>query len=138
MALLVWLLPVTQNTHSPTSGASLASLCLQNTTYFAVQEEEDFALPQQLQAQMAAYAARFSIVKTPRKLVWMKHLGSVDLTLTVGPREVDFTVTPIHAAIIMHFKVGHLTLSTPEDFHDCRHSPAMILRGATEAPFAFI
>ncbi|CAK0784759.1 hypothetical protein CVIRNUC_007963 [Coccomyxa viridis] len=68
------------------------------------QEEEDFALPQQLQAQMAAYAARFSIVKTPRKLVWMKHLGSVDLTLTVGPREVDFTVTPIHAAIIMHFK----------------------------------
>ena len=66
---------------------------------------------------MAAYAARFSIVKTPRKLVWMKHLGSVDLTLTVGPREVDFTVTPIHAAIIMHFKVGRLTRSALEDFH---------------------
>ena len=86
-----------------------------------MQEEEDVALPQQLQAQMAAYAARFSIVKTPRKLVWMKHLGSVDLTLTVGSREVDFTVTPIHAAIIMHFKVGHLLLSTLEDFDDSFH-----------------
>ena len=92
-----------------------------------MQEEEDVALPQQLQAQMAAYAARFSIVKTPRKLVWMKHLGSVDLTLTVGPREVDFTVTPIHAAIIMHFKVGYLTLSTPEHFRGYRqHSPAAV------------
>ena len=85
----------------------------------AVQEEEDFALPQQLQAQMAAYAARFSIVKTPRKLVWCKHLGSVDLTLTVGAREVDFTVAPIHAAIIMHFKVGHLILRISGNLHGC-------------------
>ena len=88
---------------------------------------------------MAAYAARFSIVKTPRKLVWLKHLGSVDLTLTVGPREVDFTVTTIHAAIIMHFKVGGLTLSTQENFSDCQqHSPARGFRGATGAPHAFL
>ena len=54
---------------------------------------------------MAAYAARFSVVKTPRKLVWMKGLGTVDLSLTVGAQDVDFTVAPVQAAIIMHFKV---------------------------------
>lgn len=82
---------------------------------------------------MAAYAARFSIVKTPRKLVWMKHLGSVDLTLTVGSREVDFTVTPIYAAIIIHFKVGHLTLSALGRISELfqQHNPAKNFRGAT-------
>ena len=66
---------------------------------------EDLTVPQQLQKQMAAYAARFHIVKTPRKLVWLKGLGTVDLSLTVGGQEVDFTVAPVQAAIIMHFKV---------------------------------
>lgn len=71
-------------------------------------QEEDVKLPQEVQTQMAAYAARFSIVKTPRKLIWRKHLGSVDLSLTVGGQEVDFTVAPIQAAVIMRFKVDQL------------------------------
>lgn len=71
----------------------------------AAVQVEDVAVPQQLQKQMAAYAARFSIVKTPRKLLWMKGLGTVDLSLTVGAQEVDFTVAPVQAAIIIHFKV---------------------------------
>lgn len=54
---------------------------------------------------MTTYAARFHVVKTPRKLVWMKSLGSVDLSLTVGAQDFDFTVAPIHAAIILRFKV---------------------------------
>ena len=70
-----------------------------------VLQAEEVTLPQQLQGQMAAYAARFSVVKTPRKLVWMKGLGTVDLSLTVGGQEVAFTVAPAQAAVIMHFKV---------------------------------
>ena len=66
---------------------------------------EDLTIPQQLQKQMAAYAARFHVVKTPRKLVWINGMGTVDLSLTVGGQEVDFTVAPVQAAIIMHFKV---------------------------------
>ena len=66
---------------------------------------EDLTIPQQLQKQMAAYAARFHVVKTPRKLVWINGMGMVDLSLTVGGQEVDFTVAPVQAAIIMHFKV---------------------------------
>ncbi len=72
-----------------------------------VVQAEDLTVPQQLQKQMAAYAARFHIVKTPRKLVWIKGLGTVDLCLTVGGQEVDFTAAPVQAAIIMHFKVSH-------------------------------
>ncbi len=68
-------------------------------------QAEEITVPQQLQREMAAYAARFNVVKTPRKLVWMKGLGTVDLSLTVGGQEVDFTVAPVQAAIIMHFKV---------------------------------
>ena len=70
-----------------------------------VVQAEDITVPQQLQREMAAYAARFHVVKTPRKLVWMKGLGTVDLSLTVGGQEVDFTVAPVQAAIILHFKV---------------------------------
>lgn len=76
-------------------------------TLWKVLQDEDFVLPQLLQRQMATYAARFSVVKTPRKLVWMKSLGTVDLSLTVGAQDVDFTVAPVQAAVIMHFKVDH-------------------------------
>ena len=63
-------------------------------------------LPLAVQTQMEAYAGRYFILKAPRRLVWRPHLGSVDLALTVGERRLEFTVTPLQAAILLPFQVG--------------------------------
>lgn len=83
----------------------LPLLAIEKSVHCFAAQDEDFTLPLRVQQQMAIYAARFQVVKTPRKLVWMKSLGSVDLSLTVGGLEIDFAVAPIHAAIILRFKV---------------------------------
>lgn len=51
------------------------------------------------------YAAKFWVAKQPRKLVWMKHLGIVELSLTVHGSSRDFTVPPFEASILMQFQV---------------------------------
>lgn len=55
---------------------------------------------------MEAYAARYYILKAPRRLVWRPHLGSVDLALTVGGARLELTVTPLQAALLLPFQVG--------------------------------
>ncbi|KAK9825161.1 hypothetical protein WJX81_008683 [Elliptochloris bilobata] len=67
-------------------------------------QEEKLALPPRVQAQMDAYAARYYILKAPRRLVWRPHLGSVDLVLTVGSRRLELTVTPLQAALLLPFQ----------------------------------
>lgn len=65
----------------------------------------------QVDSMLKAYAAKFHTIKAPRKLQWRPHLGSVDLKVTVGARALELNVSPVHAAIIYHFKVG--TVSMP-------------------------
>ena len=62
-------------------------------------------MPTEVQEQLDAYAARFFVLKTPRKLLWRPDLGAVNLTLTVGEEVLDLTVTPVQAAILMQFRV---------------------------------
>lgn len=50
------------------------------------------------------YAERYHHHKAPRKLLWRPTLGVVELEVTVGDQSMDFKVTPIHAAIVLHFK----------------------------------
>ena len=68
-------------------------------------QEEKFTVPKEVQEQLEAYAARFFVLKTPRKLLWRPDLGAVDLTLTVGTEVLELTVTPVQAAILMQFRV---------------------------------
>lgn len=59
----------------------------------------------QIEDYLNEYAAKYFVVKQPRKLVWKKHLGAVELTLKVGDVSHDFTVPPFEASILLHFQV---------------------------------
>ncbi|CAI0405954.1 unnamed protein product [Linum tenue] len=67
-------------------------------------QDEDLTLPAPVDQLLTDYAKRFHEIKTPRKLLWKKNLGTVKLELEFEDREIQFTVTPIHAAIIMQFQ----------------------------------
>ena len=61
----------------------------------------------QVESFLDEYADKFFVAKAPRKLVWMRHLGSVDLSLSVHGVCKDFSVSPFEASIIMAFQVSH-------------------------------
>ncbi|CAN1321481.1 Anaphase-promoting complex subunit 2 [Linum perenne] len=67
-------------------------------------QDEALTLPAPIDQLLTDYANRYHEIKTPRKLLWKKNLGTVKLELQFEDREVQFTVTPIHAAIIMQFQ----------------------------------
>lgn len=52
-----------------------------------------------------AYAKFYSLLKKPRSLKWKPTCGVVKLTITFDDgRQVPFTVSPVHANIILHFQ----------------------------------
>ncbi|XP_062111551.1 anaphase-promoting complex subunit 2 isoform X3 [Humulus lupulus] len=67
-------------------------------------QDESLIIPQPVDRLLSDYAKRFNEIKTPRKLMWKKNLGAVKLELQFEDREMQFTVTPVHAAIIMKFQ----------------------------------
>lgn len=67
-------------------------------------QEEAVNIPGTVDKLLTDYATRFNEIKTPRKLLWKKNLGTVKLELQFEDREVQFTVTPVHASIIMQFQ----------------------------------
>ncbi|KAJ1271596.1 hypothetical protein BS78_06G139500 [Paspalum vaginatum] len=67
-------------------------------------QTEDVVLPASVDQLLSDYAKRFHQIKTPRKLLWKKNLGTVKLELQFEGRSMQFTVAPVHAAIIMRFQ----------------------------------
>ncbi|XP_039820026.1 anaphase-promoting complex subunit 2-like isoform X2 [Panicum virgatum] len=67
-------------------------------------QTEDLVVPASVDQLLSDYAKRFHQIKTPRKLLWKKNLGTVKLELEFEGRSMQFTVAPVHAAIIMHFQ----------------------------------
>ncbi|XP_047323702.1 anaphase-promoting complex subunit 2 [Impatiens glandulifera] len=67
-------------------------------------QDEALNIPLPLDNLLTDYAKRFHHIKTPRKLVWKKNLGTVKLELQFEDRLVQFTVTPLLASIIMQFQ----------------------------------
>ncbi|KAI3987672.1 hypothetical protein MKX01_028406 [Papaver californicum] len=67
-------------------------------------QDETLNVPEAIDHLLSDYAKRFNEIKTPRKLLWKKNLGTVKLELQFEDREVQFTVPPLHAAIIMQFQ----------------------------------
>ncbi|CAN6249126.1 unnamed protein product [Urochloa humidicola] len=65
---------------------------------------EDLVVPASVDQLLSDYAKRFHQIKTPRKLLWKKNLGTVKLELEFEGRSMQFTVAPVHAAIIMRFQ----------------------------------
>ncbi|KAJ0861913.1 putative cullin, anaphase-promoting complex subunit 2, cullin domain superfamily [Helianthus annuus] len=67
-------------------------------------QDEDVKLPEAVDRLLSDYAKRFHEIKTPRKLLWKKNLGTVKLELEFEDKTLQFTVTPVHASIIMQFQ----------------------------------
>lgn len=67
-------------------------------------QAESLKIPDSVDQLLCDYAKRFHEVKTPRKLLWKKTLGTVKLELQFEDRNMQFTVSPVHAAIIMQFQ----------------------------------
>ncbi|KAF5752085.1 anaphase-promoting complex subunit 2 [Tripterygium wilfordii] len=67
-------------------------------------QDESLNVPEPIDKLLSDYAQRFLEIKTPRKLLWKKNLGTVKLELQSEDRAMQFTVAPIHAAIIMKFQ----------------------------------
>ncbi|KAF3631707.1 Anaphase-promoting complex subunit 2 [Capsicum annuum] len=67
-------------------------------------QDEAVNLPEPVEQLLTDYAKRYTEIKTPRKLIWKKNLGSVKLELQFEDRAMQFNVTPLHASIIMQFQ----------------------------------
>lgn len=65
---------------------------------------ETLKVPAVVDELLEEYAQRYHAVKAPRKLQWRKNLGTVKLELQFEDRSAQFVVSPMHAAIIMHFE----------------------------------
>ncbi|KHG27842.1 Anaphase-promoting complex subunit 2 -like protein [Gossypium arboreum] len=76
--------------------------------YVGVQQtcsfDEALIIPEPVDQLLSDYARRFHQIKTPRKLIWKKYLGTVKLELQFEDKVMQFTVAPVHAAIIMQFQ----------------------------------
>ncbi|XP_051961159.1 anaphase-promoting complex subunit 2 [Xyrauchen texanus] len=68
-------------------------------------KEEKMELPAVISKAMEDYTHRFEKLKAMRTLRWKPHLGSVTLDVELEDRTIpNLTVSPIHAAIILHFQ----------------------------------
>uniref|UniRef100_A0A8C5AZQ2 Anaphase-promoting complex subunit 2 n=1 Tax=Gadus morhua TaxID=8049 RepID=A0A8C5AZQ2_GADMO len=68
-------------------------------------KEEKLELPPAVSQAMEAYTHRYEKLKAMRTLSWKPHLGSVTMDVELEDRVLtDLTVSPIHAAIILHFQ----------------------------------
>ncbi|KAK9470555.1 uncharacterized protein V1510DRAFT_369936 [Dipodascopsis tothii] len=90
---------------------------------------DDLALPPAVERQLELYAARFSVLKSPRRLQWLRRLGTVDLTLELEDRTLSFVVTPERAALIYLFE-ERPTLPLATIAERLRIDPADARRGA--------
>lgn len=67
--------------------------------------KEEFKMPRGIESMMRTFGHKYHALKTPRELRWKPGLGTVDLTLTIGDRDMEFNVSPLHAAMLVKFEV---------------------------------
>ncbi|KAK2636170.1 hypothetical protein Ddye_030962 [Dipteronia dyeriana] len=75
-----------------------------SSNFWPPMQDEALIVPGSIDKLLSDYATRFKEIKTPRKLLWKKNLGTVKLELQFDDRAVQFTVAPIHAVIIVQFQ----------------------------------
>ncbi|KAL5759472.1 hypothetical protein ACOSQ2_018310 [Xanthoceras sorbifolium] len=88
------------------NGASLDILnaTIISSNFWPPMQDEALIVPGSVDKLLSDYAKRFNVIKTPRKLLWKKNLGTVKLELQFDDRAVQFSVAPVHAAIIVQFQ----------------------------------
>uniref|UniRef100_A0A8C1UNG3 Anaphase-promoting complex subunit 2 n=1 Tax=Cyprinus carpio TaxID=7962 RepID=A0A8C1UNG3_CYPCA len=92
-------LPVEEQSTLPLSAMIISS------EFWPQLKDEKMELPSVISKAMEDYTHRFEKLKAMRTLRWKPHLGSVTLDVELEDRTIaNLTVTPIHAAIILHFQ----------------------------------
>ncbi|KZV56961.1 anaphase-promoting complex subunit 2 [Dorcoceras hygrometricum] len=69
-----------------------------------VKVDEALKIPGPVDQLLNDYANTYNEIKTPRKLLWKKNLGTVKLELQFEDRTLPFVVTPLQASIISLFQ----------------------------------
>uniref|UniRef100_A0A1A8QLY2 Anaphase-promoting complex subunit 2 n=1 Tax=Nothobranchius pienaari TaxID=704102 RepID=A0A1A8QLY2_9TELE len=83
---------------------SLSAIIL-SSEFWPTLKEEKLELPAVVCQAMEAYTHSYEKLKAMRTLSWKPHLGSVTLDVELEDRVLShLTVSPIHAAIILHFQ----------------------------------
>ncbi|CAJ1075611.1 anaphase-promoting complex subunit 2 [Xyrichtys novacula] len=83
---------------------SLSAIIL-SSEFWPPLKEDKLELPPIICQSMEAYTHRYEKLKAMRTLSWKPHLGSVTLDVELEDRTLtNLTVSPIHAAIILHFQ----------------------------------
>ncbi|XP_067662241.1 anaphase-promoting complex subunit 2-like [Haliotis asinina] len=66
--------------------------------------EEKITLPEEMQKALENYTKRFEALKGNRTLSYKPHLGLVNIEIELKEQVLPFSVSPVHAAIIMQFQ----------------------------------
>lgn len=83
----------------------LLSALILSSEFWPTLKEEKLELPPVVSKAMKDYTRRYEKLKAMRTLSWKPHLGSVTLDVELEDRTItNLTVSPIHAAIILHFQ----------------------------------
>uniref|UniRef100_A0A1A8GU40 Anaphase-promoting complex subunit 2 n=1 Tax=Nothobranchius korthausae TaxID=1143690 RepID=A0A1A8GU40_9TELE len=81
------------------------SAIILSSEFWPTLKEEKLELPAVVCQAMEAYTHSYEKLKAMRTLSWKPHLGSVTLDVELEDRVLShLTVSPIHAAIILHFQ----------------------------------
>ncbi|KAK7938529.1 hypothetical protein WMY93_001855 [Mugilogobius chulae] len=81
------------------------SAIILSSEFWPTLKEEKLELPAVVSQAMEEYTHRYEKLKAMRTLSWKPHLGSVTLDVELEDRTItNLTVSPIHAAIILHFQ----------------------------------
>ncbi|XP_059850337.1 anaphase-promoting complex subunit 2 [Hypanus sabinus] len=89
-------------------------------------KEEKLELPPEVKEAMDAYTKKYEKLKAMRSLNWKPHLGNADLEIELADRTLSVSVSPVHAAIIMHFQ--QKSTWTLEELSDVLKVPLIALR----------
>ncbi|XP_007427140.1 anaphase-promoting complex subunit 2, partial [Python bivittatus] len=104
---------------------SLVAIIL-SSEFWPPLKEEKLELPGQIKEAMEAYAKKYEKLKAMRTLNWKHHLGLVNLEVELADRTLSLSVSPVHAAVILHFQSkGTRTL---EELSEALKVPAASLR----------
>ncbi|KAL5012414.1 hypothetical protein ScPMuIL_010965 [Solemya velum] len=88
--------------------------------------EEKITLPENIQSLLKKYTTEFEALKGNRTLVWKPHLGLVNIDIELKDRTLNFSVSPVYAAIIMQFQ--DKARWTVEELSNDLQMPATALR----------
>ena len=67
-------------------------------------ESPEFIPPPEMKTMMEAYGKRYHHLKAPRQMNWRPTLGTVQVEVMHGEIELELSVSPIEATVLMHFQ----------------------------------